>query len=34
MNGCVFKRKLKSGTSWGYSFFAGRDQNGFLSEVG
>jgi integrase len=28
MIGCIFKRKLKSGTSWGYSFFAGRDQNG------
>ena len=28
MNGCIFKRMLKSGTSWGYSFFAGRDQNG------
>ncbi len=28
MNGCVFKRNLKSGTTWGYSFFAGRDQNG------
>src|ERR1039458_10161289 len=28
MNGCVFKRQLKSGTSWGYSFFAGRDQSG------
>jgi integrase len=28
MTGCIFKRKLKSGTSWGYSFFAGRDQNG------
>jgi len=28
MNGCVFKRNLKSGTPWGYSFLAGRDQNG------
>ena len=28
MNGCVFKRNLKSGTTWGYSFLAGRDQNG------
>ena len=28
MNGCVFKRKLKSGTTWCYSFLAGRDQNG------
>ena len=28
MNGSVFKRKLKSGTSWCYSFLAGRDPNG------
>lgn len=28
MNGTILKRKLKSGTSWGYSFFAGRDANG------
>ncbi len=28
MTGCVFKRKLRSGISWGYSFFAGRDQDG------
>ena len=28
MNGSVFKRKLKSGTTWCYSFLAGRDQNG------
>ena len=28
MNGCVFKRKLKSGTSWGYYFAAGRDPDG------
>jgi len=28
MNGCTFKRKLKSGTSWGYSFDAGHDENG------
>lgn len=28
MNGCVFKRKLKSGTTWCCSFLAGRDQNG------
>ena len=28
MNGCVFRRKLKSGTSWGYCFAAGRDQDG------
>jgi hypothetical protein len=28
MNGCVFKRNLKSGTTWGYSFLAGRDQKG------
>src|ERR1039458_6405945 len=28
MNGCTFKRKLKSGISWGYSFDAGHDQDG------
>lgn len=28
MNGCIFKRRLKSGIAWGYSFFAGRDPNG------
>ncbi len=28
MTGCTFKRKLKTGISWGYSFFAGRDENG------
>lgn len=28
MNGCVFKRKLKSGIIWGYSFFIGRDDAG------
>src|ERR1019366_1208789 len=28
MTGCIFKRKLKSGVTWGYSFDAGRDQNG------
>ena len=28
MNGCVFKRKLKCGISWGYSFDAGHDQDG------
>ena len=28
MNGSVFKRKLKSGTTWCYSFLAGRDQSG------
>lgn len=33
MNGCIFKRRLKSCTSWGYSFFAGRDQNGRRSQI-
>jgi len=28
MTGCIFKRKLSSGIAWGYSFFAGRDENG------
>src|ERR1017187_8564174 len=28
MTGCLFKRKLKSGTSWGYYFAAGRDPDG------
>jgi integrase len=28
MNGCTFKRQLKSGVGWGYSFFAGVDENG------
>lgn len=28
MTGCIFKRKLKSGISWGFSFFIGRDENG------
>ena len=28
MTGCVFKRKLKSGISWGFSFFVGRDVSG------
>jgi hypothetical protein len=29
VNGCVFKRKLPSGTvTWGYSIEIGRDQNG------
>src|SRR5271167_3137397 len=33
MTGCIFKRKLKSGISWGYSFFAGRDENGKRIQV-
>ena len=33
MNSCVFKRKLKSGTSWGYYFAAGRDQDGKRIQV-
>src|SRR5271154_611288 len=33
MTGCVFKRKLKSGISWGYSFFAGRDEDGRRIQV-
>jgi integrase len=28
MTGCIFKRKLSAGIAWGYSFFAGRDENG------
>lgn len=28
MTGCVFKRKLKQGISWGYVFFGGWDENG------
>jgi hypothetical protein len=28
MTGRLFQRKLKSGASWGYAFFAGRDRNG------
>jgi integrase len=33
MTGCTFKRKLKSGTSWGFSFFIGRDENGKPREM-
>src|SRR4051812_33661283 len=33
MTGCIFKRKLSSGISWGYSFFAGRDQSGKRIQV-
>src|SRR5262245_60476156 len=33
MNGCIFKRKLKSGVVWGYSFDAGRDSNGKRIQV-
>ena len=33
MTGCIFKRKLKSGIAWGYSFFAGRDENGARVQV-
>ena len=28
MTGCIFKRKLRSSVAWGYSFFAGRDNDG------
>jgi hypothetical protein len=28
MTGCILKRPLKSGISWGYSFFIGRDEAG------
>src|SRR5712691_9218439 len=33
MTGCVFKRKLKSGTSWGYLFSAGKDARGKRNQV-
>jgi len=33
MTGCVFKRKLKSGTSWGYLFSAGKDAAGKRNQI-
>src|SRR5579863_3095627 len=33
MTGCVFKRKLKSGTSWGYLFSAGKDRSGKRNQI-
>src|SRR5580704_3509848 len=33
MTGCIFKRKLKSGISWGYLFFGGWDENGKRIQV-
>jgi integrase len=33
MTGCVFKRKIKSGTSWGYLFTAGKDAAGNRNQV-
>jgi integrase len=34
MNGCVFKRKLPSGSiTWGYSIDAGRDENGKRKQI-
>ncbi|MDP8988619.1 MAG: site-specific integrase [Acidobacteriota bacterium] len=33
MTGCVFKRKLKTGTSWGYLFSAGKDAAGKRNQV-
>ena len=33
MTGCVFKRKLKSGTSWGYLFSAGKDVAGKRNQI-
>jgi integrase len=33
MTGCVFKRKLKSGTSWGYLFSAGKDASGKRNRI-
>src|ERR1700720_1945720 len=33
MTGCVFKRKLKSGTSWGYLFSAGKDVSGKRNQI-
>src|ERR1700730_2740103 len=33
MTGCVFKRKLKSGTSWGYLFSAGKDATGKRNQI-
>jgi len=33
MTGCVFKRRLKSGTSWGYLFSAGKDASGKRNQI-
>jgi integrase len=33
MTGCVFKRKLKSGTRWGYLFSAGKDVAGKRNQI-
>jgi len=33
MTGGIFKRKLKSGVTWGYTFVAGRDDNGKRIQV-
>jgi len=33
MTGCVFKRKLKSGTAWGYLYSAGRDAAGKRNQI-
>ncbi len=33
MRGCVFKRKLKTGVSWGYLFSAGKDAAGERNQI-
>src|ERR1700733_2466177 len=33
MTGCVFKRKLKTGVSWGYLFSAGKDAAGERNQI-
>jgi len=33
MTGCVFKRKLKTGISWGYLFSAGKDAAGKRNQI-
>src|ERR1700674_4884975 len=33
MTGCVFKRKLKSSTSWGYLFSAGKGASGKRNQI-
>jgi integrase len=33
MTGCVFKRKLRSGTGWGYLFSAGKDAAGKRNQI-
>jgi len=33
MRGCVFKRKLKAGLSWGYLFSAGKDAAGKRNQI-